>query len=380
MTELGTSPEPRELRRPRTKKALSPFRLPSGKILLARDVYGLGRTLDDDRAGTVWRLLELMDGSRDLPALHKALARTHRGRDRDAVGRAVAELHRLGVVEEGLPPSSREVPRRQQDRYSRNREFFSLVTVGSHRSAWELQDRLRQSRVTVLGLGAIGTATAASLAALGVGHLRLFDYDRVERSNLNRQLLYTTRDIGRFKVDAAKARLRALNPEIEIVGRRRRVRSAADLPPLLEDTDLFVLGADQPHEILAWTNEAALRVGTPWLDNSYAGPRCAIALFVPGRTPCLRCLQHHLEGRLRRQKAFQGADLFPPAAANAVIAPTAGIAGHLGALQALYFLTGLPTPAEGRLLQVNLWRPQDVRLERPTFWRSCPACGGRGPS
>jgi molybdopterin/thiamine biosynthesis adenylyltransferase len=364
-----------ELRRPRTKASLSPFRLPSGKILLARDVYGLGRALDDDRAGTVWRLLELMDGSRDLAAIHRGLSRSHPGRDRAAIARAIDDLHRAGVVEEGMPPATGAGSRSEQERYSRNLEFFSLVTVGSRRSPWELQRRLRAARVTVLGLGAIGSTTAASLAALGVGHLRLLDYDRVERSNLNRQLLYTTRDIGRLKATVARDRLRALNPDVQIDAERCHVRSAADLAPLLADTDLFVLGADQPHEILSWTNSAALRVGTPWLDNSYAGPRCAIALFVPGRTPCLVCLQHHLEGRLRRQAAFEGVDLFPPATANAVIAPTAAIAGHLGALQAMYFLTGLATPAEGRLLQVNLWRPQDVRIERPRRWSACPACG-----
>jgi molybdopterin-synthase adenylyltransferase len=318
-----------------------------------------------------------MDGSRDMATLHRALVRTHPGQDREAVASAVEELRRRGIVEEGATARPTGRTAREQDRYSRNLEFFSMVTVGTGRPAGELQGRLRSARVTVLGLGAIGSATALSLAALGVGHLRILDHDRVERSNLNRQLLYTTRDIGRLKVDAARDRLRALNPEIEVRAARCHVRGPSDLPPLLRGADLFVLGADQPHEILSWTNAAALQTGTPWLDNSYAGPRCAIALFVPGRTPCLRCLQHHLEGRLRRGGAFSGEELFPPTTANAVIAPTAGVAGHLGALQAMYFLTGLPTPAEGRLLQVNLWKPLDVRLERPRLWNKCPACGPR---
>ncbi|HXQ93795.1 MAG TPA: ThiF family adenylyltransferase [Thermoplasmata archaeon] len=375
MSPLARPKDRRGLRRPRTKTSLSPYRLPSGKILLARDVFGLGSELADDRAGTVWRLLELMDGSRDLAAIHRTLARSHPGRDRATVGRAVEALRRIGVVEEGAGTPHGGLDPKAQDRYSRNLEFFSLVTVGSDRPPAELQQRLHDARVTVLGLGAIGSATAMSLVALGVGRIRILDHDRVERSNLNRQLLYTTRDIGRLKVTAARDRLRALNPDVEVVAERCRVRGPSDLLPLLRDTDLFVLGADQPHEILTWTNDAALRTGTPWLDNSYAGPRVALALFVPGRTPCLRCLQHYLERRLRRQGAFEGTELFPPATANAVIAPTAGIAGHLGALHAMYFLTGLPTPAEGRLLQVNLWSPKDVRLERPPFWRQCPACG-----
>ena len=281
------------------------------------------------------------------------------------------------MVEEAEHGAGDGLSAAERDRYSRNLEFFSLATIGSRRTSAELQRRLRAARVTILGVGAVGSGTAASLAALGVGHLRLLDPDRVERSNLNRQILYTTRDVGRPKALVARDRLRSLNPHIRITAARTRVRRPSDLLPLLRDTDLFVLGADQPHEIVAWTNAAALQVGTPWLDNAYAGARCAVALFVPGRTPCLQCLQHHLEGRLRRKRSFVGTDLFPVGLANAVVAPTAGIAAHLGALMAMYFLTGLPTPAEGRLLQMNLWRPQDLRIERPPFWRSCPACGGR---
>ncbi|MCI4354459.1 MAG: ThiF family adenylyltransferase, partial [Thermoplasmata archaeon] len=240
---------------------MSPFRLPTGSILVARDVYGLARELPDDRAGTVWRLLQLMDGSRDMDGVVAALARTHPGWTRGAVERAVHRLRKLGIVEEGGAPDRSPLSAVERDRYSRNLEFFSLVTIGTDRPSEELQQRLRSARVTVLGVGAIGSTTAASLAALGVGHLTLLDPDVVERSNLNRQILYTTRDVGRPKALVARDRLRHLNPDIEITARRVRVRRPSDLRPLLARTDLFVLGADQPHEILSWTNREALRSG-----------------------------------------------------------------------------------------------------------------------
>lgn len=356
---------------------MSPFRLPSGEILLARDVFGLGRSLPDDGDGTIWRLLQLMDGSRDLDAVERALRRSHPGVTGPSVRRAVARLRRLGVVEDAAEAPSPNLSRTELDRYSRNFDFFSLVALGTSRSALDIQRRLKSATVTVLGMGAIGSATALSLAAAGVGRLRVVDPDRVEASNLNRQLLYRSSDIGRFKVDAAVDHLRRLNPHVRVTTGRRRVRSGADLAPLLAGCDLFVLGADQPHEILLWTNDAAVRAGTPWLENSYSGPRCAIALFVPGVTPCLRCLQHAMVSRQQEAGTFEGVELYPPSASNAVIAPTAAIAGHYGALQALYFLAGLPTPTRGRLLQLNLWRPSDVRIVRPRFWRACPACGPR---
>ncbi|HEY6237701.1 MAG TPA: ThiF family adenylyltransferase [Thermoplasmata archaeon] len=369
---------PLVLARPRTKPSLSPFRLADGTILLARDVFGLGRTLEDDAVGTIWRLLRLMDGSRDLRALERGLRRSHPDVDGRSLRRAVARLGRLGVIEDAAEPTPGNLSARELDRYSRNLDFFSLVSLGSSRSALAIQRRFKSARVTILGMGAIGSATASSLVAAGVGHLKIFDPDRVEASNLNRQLLYRSGDVGRFKVDAAAAHLRRLNPHLRVTTGRVRVRGPSDLPRRLKGCDLFVLGADQPHELLLWTNDAAVRTGTPWLENSYSGARCATALFVPGRTPCLRCLQHGMVARQKAARTYHGEELFPASSSNAVIAPTAAIAGHFGALQALYFLAGLPTSTEGRLVQLNLWRPDDVRVVRARYWPACPACGRRG--
>ena len=354
---------------------MSPFRTSAGVILLSRDVYGLGRQLRDDDRGTLWRLLGLMDGTRTVPAIVELVRKEDPALEASEVRRAIGRLQRLGIVEDaglGAPP---EFSPEELQRYSRNFDFFATVTLGTARSAYEIQSRLRKARVTVLGIGGIGSATALSLAAAGVGHLRIVDSDRVETSNLNRQLLYGSRDVGRLKVEAAAERLRDLNPHVTVVPEVQRAEGPADMPALVRGCDLFVLGADQPHEILHWANDAAVSEGVPWLENSYSGPRCAIALFVPGRTPCLRCLEHHLEERLRARGLAEGTELFSSTSVNPVLAPTAGVAGHFGALQALYFLTGLPTAAEGRLLHLNLWRPSDVRIVTPSRWSDCPACG-----
>jgi molybdopterin/thiamine biosynthesis adenylyltransferase len=360
---------------PRTKRSLSPFRLPKGDILLARDVFGLGLSLKDDEAGTLWTLLRLADGRRDLADLTKALQATRPGVSREAVQTAVDRLVALGVLEEAATEGPTGFSAPELDRYSRNLDFLSLLTLGSPRTALSLQRQLKRARVTILGVGAVGSATATSLAAAGVGHLRLIDPDRVETSNLNRQLLYRTSDVGRSKVHAAADHLKALNPHLAVTAEEAEVTGPADVPPLLEGCDLFVLGADRPHEILLWTNDAAQSRGVPWLENSYSGPRVALALFVPGKTPCLRCLQHHLETDLQGQGIFEGTNLEEVPSANAVVAPTAGVAGHYGALRALYYLTDLRHEDDGALLQLNLWKWDDVRVVRPAFWAECPACG-----
>ncbi|MGC2289356.1 MAG: ThiF family adenylyltransferase [Thermoplasmata archaeon] len=356
---------------------MSPFRTAAGVILLSRDVYGLARRIQDDDRGTLWRVLGVLDGTRSIPSVIELLREQDPLLEPSEIHRAIARLHRLGIVEDAGVVAPGEFSSEELLRYSRNFDFFGIAALGTARSTYELQSRLKRARVTVLGIGGVGGATASSLVAAGVGHLRIIDSDRVETSNLNRQLLFGSRDIGRLKVEVAAERLRDLNPHVTVAADIQRAETATDLPALVRGCDLFVLGADQPHEILHWTNDAAVSEGIPWLENSYNGPRCAIALFVPGRTPCLRCLEHHLLAGLHTRGLAEGTELFPTNSANPVLAPTAGVAGHLGALQALYFLTGLPAAAEGRLLHLNLWRPTDVRLVAPPYWPDCPTCGGQ---
>jgi molybdopterin-synthase adenylyltransferase len=364
----------------RTKPTLNPFRTSAGIILLSRDVYGLGRQIRDDERGTLWRLLGLLDGSRTVGEVIEILRGEIPGLEPAEVRRALGRLWRLGVLEDPGAASTSDLSAEELERYSRNLDFFSTATLGSSRPAHDLQARLKRARVTILGVGGVGGASALSLAAAGVGHIRLIDSDRVETSNLNRQILFGSRDVGRLKVDVAADRLRDLNPHVEVAVESRRADGPTDLPELVRGCDLFLLGADQPHEILLWANDAAYAAGVPWLENSYNGPRCAIALFVPGRTPCLRCLQHHLEEKLRAGGLAEGAELVGSSRANPVVAPTAGVAGHYGALQALYFLTGLPAAAEGRMVHLNLWRPSDVRVVTPPHWPDCPTCGHTPPS
>jgi molybdopterin/thiamine biosynthesis adenylyltransferase len=212
---------------------------------------------------------------------------------------------------------------------------------------------------------------AAGLVSSGIGALHVVDFDHVEEPNLTRQLLYTELDIGRPKVDAAVDRLRQMNSLVEVTGSTVKAGGADDIAALMEDCDLFVLCADEPHpDIMFWTNDAALRTGTPWFVSFYTGPMAVVGSLIPGETGCWACLRRQED---QRELNAHGRPLTEDRP-NAVVAASANISGHLCALEILYHLGGLPTQARGRILHWNygMW-DHSYFIDVPRH-DDCPTC------
>ena len=152
----------------------------------------------------------------------------------------------------------------------------------------EGQRRLKEASVLVVGLGGLGSPVALYLAAAGVGHLRLVDPDRVELSNLHRQILYTSHDLGRPKHEAARDHLRRVNPEIEIDATADRL-DADSADTLIAGADVVADGTDT-FATRYVVNDASVRAGTP---NAFASIRQfdgQASVFGADRGPCYRCL------------------------------------------------------------------------------------------
>ncbi len=162
---------------------------------------------------------------------------------------------------------------------------------GSH--AAELQARLERAHVVILGCGGLGSWVAAGLACSGIGRLTLVDDDVVELSNLNRQLLFTEADIGRPKVDAAAASLRAFDAGSTSSPRAPRSRARPTSPAPSRARDLVAACADRPpYEIARWINRACARAGIPHISAGQLPPTVRVGpLVVPGATACLACLE-----------------------------------------------------------------------------------------
>jgi molybdopterin/thiamine biosynthesis adenylyltransferase/rhodanese-related sulfurtransferase len=257
---------------------------------------------------------------------------------------------------EGLPLAAGLLDIDAADRYARQ---VILPQVGAAGQA-----RLAASKVAIVGAGGLGAPAMLYLAGAGVGHLTLIDDDRVERSNLHRQVVHADARVGMAKVQSARAQLLALNPSIDISMKAERLQ-AANVENLVSGHDVVLDGADNfPARYLLAA--ATLRLKIPMVYGAVERFSGQVSVFDPRRSdsPCYRCL-------------FP----WPPAAEDAPNCSEAGVLGVLpgtiGLLQAtevLKLLIGIGEPLVGRLLDYDAlaMRFRQLSLRRDP---ACPGCG-----
>jgi molybdopterin-synthase adenylyltransferase len=337
------------MQRPRLKLAHRPILLPGDRVWIGSGHHGLGSEISGAHAALTWEVCQAMDGSMTRDELVEAVARS-RAADRSTIERIMEFLITSGWVEDAEAPVPPILTQRDTERYRSSAQLLSWIDQVPRSGPYELQARLKASRVTVLGLGGIGSAVATSLAASGIGHLHLVDGDVVELSNLNRQALYAEADIGQSKADTAIRRLSALNSDIEIGGSDLFLKDPADIRREVAGCDIFVHCVDRPDDIYYWSNQVSLELGIPWILSSYAGPMAAIGTFIPGETGCFRCIMDAEESRADTENTTAWLEWHRPDGYNPVMAPTAQVSGHLAAMEAIYFLLGMKVQTAGRQL------------------------------
>jgi molybdopterin-synthase adenylyltransferase len=364
------------MRLPKIKRAHSPTRLPGNRIRIGSVQYGVGAEIEDED-GAIWALLLLMDGTRTPATIVDELLADRPYLDRESAIEAAETLIESGYVEDAAADVDPRLHTDEIQRYRRNENYFSWVDTTPRSQKFELQGRLKESSIAILGLGGSGSSVAMSLVAAGVGHVRCVDFDVVEISNLSRQLLYAEEDVGQPKVRSATRRLQSLNHHVRVEGLELCIGSVDDAVRCLEGVDFAVLCADKPNpEIQCWVSDAALRTETPWSICLYAGPMLASGIFVPGATPCYRCLLATAR-RVSEYEAGMVGEVADGEGENAVIAPSSALTGHFGALEAIYFLTGLEAQTVGRVFHLNLLVYDHQYYVEAEFDPTCEACGGR---
>ncbi|WP_148053778.1 MULTISPECIES: ThiF family adenylyltransferase [unclassified Curtobacterium] len=198
---------------------------------------------------------------------------------------ALEQLVSANLVEEKAAE-----PAKADHRLSRQELFFSLYSTDREFPA-ESSRLLAEARVLILGCGGVGSMTALNLAAIGVGHIRIVDFDTIDVTNLNRSFIFQAADIGRPKVEVLQERLPIQFPDTQFEFYSAKIGDTEDLVPFLDGVTLAVLAADSPYlKINRWFNGACLSADVPYTlagcSESYGsvGP-----LTVPGETSCFEC-------------------------------------------------------------------------------------------
>ena len=224
------------------------------------------------------------------------------------------------------------------------------------------QRRLKAARVLMIGAGGLGSPVGLYLAAAGVGTLGIVDFDVVDETNLQRQLLHGTGDVGRSKLASARERIAEANPHVTVEGHETRLDSSNALE-ILGDYDLVVDGSDNfPTRYLV--NDACVLLGKPYVYGSIFRFEGQVSVFGAEDGPCYRCLF--------REPPPPG--LVPSCAEGGVLGVLPGIVGSLQAAEAIKLVLGRGEPLIGRLLLLDAleMRFRELKLRRDP---ECPACG-----
>jgi adenylyltransferase/sulfurtransferase len=251
------------------------------------------------------------------------------------------------------------LPDLSRDELSRYARHLILPDVGAAG-----QKRLKAARVLLIGAGGLGSPLALYLAAAGVGHIGLVDFDVVDVTNLQRQILHGTKDVGRPKIDSARDRIADLNPNVELTTYSSSLTSANALE-IIAKYDIVVDGTDNfPTRYLV--NDACVMLGKPNIYGSIFRFEGQASVFSTKDGPCYRCLFP--------EPPPPG--MVPSCAEGGVLGVLPGLIGTIQATETIKLIVGIGEPLIGRLLLVDALAMQ-FRTVKVKKNPACPACGTR---
>jgi adenylyltransferase/sulfurtransferase len=260
---------------------------------------------------------------------------------------------------DGKDAVKRTLPELTQEETLRYSRHLILPEVGL-----EGQKKLKAARVLLVGAGGLGSPLGLYLAAAGVGRIGLVEFDTVDLTNLQRQVIHGTKDVGRSKLQSAKERIHDVNPNVEVVGYETRLTSENALD-IVRDYDLVVDGTDN-FATRYLVNDACVLLGKPNVYGSIFRFEGQASVFATADGPCYRCLYP--------EPPPPG--MVPSCAEGGVLGVLPGLVGLIQATETLKLLLGIGESLAGRLLLVDAlgMKFRNVKLQRDP---KCPACGTR---
>ena len=243
----------------------------------------------------------------------------------------------------------------QIERYSRH---IILKEVGA-----KGQKKLLNAEVLIIGAGGLGAPAAMYLAAAGVGTIGIVDADEVDLSNLQRQIIHATADIGKPKVKSAKETMNAMNPDVEVKTYHKFVDST-NIREIIREYDFVIDGTDNfPAKFLI--NDACVMEKKPFSHAGIIRFKGQLMTYVPGEGPCYRCVFKNPPPK----------DAVPTCKQAGVIGAMGGVIGSLQAMEAIKYIVGVGNLLTGHLLTYDAVNQEFRKIKLPSDTSKCPVCG-----
>jgi molybdopterin/thiamine biosynthesis adenylyltransferase len=329
-----------------------------------------------DPTGSIEYLLQAMDGLRTVDQLHQTIQQKYPHITSEEVTQAVKQMDQAGFLENAAFHSQGLLMEYDVTRWERNINFFGSFS-DLHTNKYELQHRLKTARVVLLGLGGLGSHLLYDLVALGVQNIRVVEFDKVELSNLNRQILYTEGDVGRPKAEVAAERILAFNPHLHLEVISKRLGSLEDVLEVIQESDCVLCVADRPKmDLIRWVNEACVRQRITLINGGLDVQRGVYYTIIPGVTGCVECWRRQVQQQdpissallEERQRLQMGGE-------NAAFVPLVTLVGGLMLSEFVRYTTQIaPLASAGRLMEIRFASMEMRQAEQWKRLDTCPVC------
>jgi molybdopterin/thiamine biosynthesis adenylyltransferase len=366
------------LKKPRIKAPY--FVLPqNNKSVQIGVTFGHAHLIEDDE-GILNTLIGLMDGKRTSDQIFDILSVKFPHLKMSDIERALLKLEKCGLLEDNAPEPPRELNHIERERYKNQLAFFSMF-ANSGKTKYHFQQSLKNSTITLVGLGGGGSNILISLASMGIGKIIAVEFDRVELKNLNRQILYTENDVGELKTRVAAKRIKEINPFVKFEIMKLRVDSLSKARQITQNTDFVICTADGPiYKLYKIVNKACVEAKVPWISfgtvetTGIVGP-----LVVPGTTGCYECMINeklqenpdylkNIDYIMEREEELEAKYTYPS------LIPIFSICSGLVVLEVVKHLTQFASPYLYNKVYVTDFAAMDTHFDSFNRISNCTVC------
>ncbi|MCL8204860.1 ThiF family adenylyltransferase [Ligilactobacillus agilis] len=336
---------------PKVKPMLVPFiNQKRTAIRIGGYQANIARDIEVDDVDEMYSFFKFLDGTNSLREIKNKYGLTD-----DTLLELLDTLKDEGIIYENNPSG---FTKEETEFYSRAINFYAWIDInGKYYNYWDVQRKLKKSKVLVLGCGGTGSNTAVNLTRMGIGNIDILDMDTVEISNINRQY-FEYNDVGEKKVIALEKKLKNINPFINVKSHDKVIQKSSDLLNLGTDYDVIVVCIDKPDNLYEILKEYTNKCGIPWILGGYASTVITQGIFDSKVKSFVDLISEDRKENFVARTIAENNDWNWD---NAIISPIANISGSISSIYVLYYLTGLKDIEYGLVQHIDFYNIQNEK-------------------